>query len=235
MAKFINNLYAKDLKVALVSLLLILSTPAAAGDDNLCKPFEDAQIDKSLINTMLQAADDGHLYRIKQGSSRMGFCVNSPLGVVEAEFKNFKGGLALKDTRQDGHALVTIEVDSLDTNSFVIENMLKSESFFDSEEYPEILFVSSGMEWIGEKRAVLKGDLTMHGVTKPVAFYVDLLEAKDGKGEEMLTVKATTTIQRSEFGMYTLSPVVDDRVSLCMSIDAERYQNQEPVVASVEE
>jgi polyisoprenoid-binding protein YceI len=235
MAKFINNLYAKDLKVALVSLLLVLSTPAAAGDDNLCKPFEDAQIDKSLINTMLQAADDGHLYRIKQGSSRMGFCVNSPLGVVEAEFKNFKGGLALKDTRQDGHALVTIEVDSLDTDSFVIENMLKSESFFDSEEYPEILFVSSGMEWIGEKRAVLKGDLTMHGVTKPVAFYVDLLEAKDGKGEEMLTVKATTTIQRSEFGMYTLSPVVDDRVSLCMSIDAERYQNQEPVVASVEE
>ena len=235
MAKFINNLYAKDLKAALVSLLLVLSTPVAAGDDNLCKPFEDAQIDKSLINTMLQAADDGHLYRIKQGSSRMGFCVNSPLGVVEAEFKNFKGGLALKDTREDGHALVTIEVDSLDTDSFVIENMLKSESFFDSEVYPEILFVSSGMEWIGEKRAVLKGELTMHGVTKPVAFYVDLLEAKDGKDENMLTVKATTTIQRSEFGMYTLSPVVDDRVSLCMSIDAERYQNQEPVVASVEE
>ena len=235
MTKFINNLYAKDLKAALVSLLLVLSTPVAAGDDNLCKPFEDAQIDKSLINTMLQAADDGHLYRIKQGSSRMGFCVNSPLGVVEAEFKNFKGGLALKDTRQDGHALVTIEVDSLDTDSFVIESMLKSESFFDSEVYPEILFVSSGMEWIGEKRAVLKGDLTMHGVTKPVAFYVDMLEAKDGKGEEVLTVKATTTIQRSEFGMYTLSPVVDDRVSLCMSIDAERYQDKTPVVATVEE
>ena len=235
MIMFINNLFVKNLKAVLASLLLVLSTPVAAGDDNLCKPFEDAQIDKSLISRMLQAADDGHLYRIKQGSSRMGFCVNSPLGVVEAEFKNFKGGLALNDTREDGHALVTIEVDSLDTDSFVIENMLKSESFFNSEVYPQILFVSSGMEWIGEKRAVLKGDLTMHGVTKAVAFYVDMLEAKDGKGEDMLTVKATTTIQRSEFGMYTLSPVVDDRVSLCMSIDAERYQSQSPVVASVEE
>jgi polyisoprenoid-binding protein YceI len=235
MAKIMNNLITKDIKAVLASLLLVLSTPVVAGDDNLCKPFEDAQIDKSLINRMLQAADDGHLYRIKQGSSRMGFCVNSPLGVVEAEFKNFKGGLALADSREDGHALVTIEVDSLDTDSFVIESMLKSESFFDSEVYPEILFVSSGMEWIDEKRAVLKGDLTMHGVTKAVAFYVDLLEAKDGKGEEMLTVKATTTIQRSEFGMYTLSPVVDDRVSLCMSIDAERYQDQTPVVATVEE
>jgi polyisoprenoid-binding protein YceI len=235
MAKFFNNLFTKELKAVLVSLLLVLSTPVAAGEDNLCKPFEDAQIDKSLISRMLQAADDGHLYRIKQGSSRMGFCVNSPLGVVEAEFKNFSGGLALNDTREGGHALVTIEVDSLDTDSFIIENMLKSESFFDSEVYPEILFVSSGMEWIGEKRAVLKGDLTMHGVTKAVAFYVDMFGAKDGKGEDILTVKATTTIQRSEFGMYTLSPVVDDRVSLCMSIDAERYQSQAPVVASVEE
>lgn len=235
MAKFINNLFAKELKAVLVSLLLVISAPVIADDINLCKPFEDAEVDESLISRMLQAADDGHLYRIKQGSSRMGFCVNSPLGVVEAEFKNFSGGLALKDTKEDGHALVTIEVDSLDTDSFVIESMLKSESFFDSEVYPEILFVSSGMEWIGEKRAVLKGDLTMHGVTKPVAFYVDLLEAKDGKGEEVLTIKATTTIQRSEFGMYTLSPVVDDRVSLCMSIDAERYQSQEPVVAIAEE
>ena len=231
MDKFIKNLFTKNLKAVLASLLLGLSMPVVAGDDNLCSPFEDAQIDKSLISRMLQAAEDGHLYRIKQGSSRMGFCVNSPLGVVEAEFKNFKGGLALKDSQQDGQALVTIEVDSLETDSFVIEAMLKSESFFDSEVYPEILFVSSGMEWIGEKRAVLKGDLTMHGVTKSVAFYVDMFETKDGE-EDILTVKATTTIQRSEFGMYTLSPVVDDRVSLCMSIDAERYKANTPVVAS---
>jgi len=232
MIMYINNLFVKYLKAVLASLMLVLSMPVAADDVNLCKPFEAAQVDKNLISRMLQAADDGHLYRIKQGSSRMGFCVNSPLGVVEAEFKNFSGGLALKDTGEDGHALVTIEVDSLDTNSFVIESMLKSESFFDSEVYPEILFVSSGMEWISEKRAVLKGDLTMHGVTKAVAFYVDMFEAKDGAGEDILTVKATTTIQRSEFGMYTLSPVVDDRVSLCMSIDAERYQAKTPVVAS---
>ena len=232
MDKFINNLLPKYLKSVLASMLLVLSTPVVAVDDNICQPFEDAQVDKSLISQMLRAADDGYLYRIKQGSSRMGFCVNSPLGVVEAEFKNFSGGLALKDTGEDGHALVTIEVDSLDTDSFVIESMLKSESFFDSEVYPEILFVSSGIEWIGQKRAVLKGNLTMHGVTKEVAFYVDMFEAKNGGGEDVLTVKATTTIQRSEFGMYTLSPVVDDRVSLCMSIDAERYQANEPVVAS---
>jgi len=50
-------------------------------------------------------------------------------------------------------------------------------------------------------------------------------KAKNAQGEEILSVKATTSIQRSEFGMYTLSPMVDDRVSLCMSIDAYKYQS----------
>jgi polyisoprenoid-binding protein YceI len=64
----------------------------------------------------------------------------------------------------------------------------------------------------------------MHGVTKTVAFYVDLAKVKTEQGEEVITVKATTTIQRSEFNMHTLSPMVDDRVSLCMTIDAYKYK-----------
>lgn len=208
----------------ILGFLFSISISVYAGSDELCAPFENAEIDESLLSMMLQAARDGDLYRIKPGSSKMGFCVDSPLGKVEAEFRDFKGGLALKDVKQHGTALVTINVDSLETDSIVIQSMLKSESFFDTEQYPEILFVSTGMEWISDKKAVLKGDLTLHGVTKPVAFYVDLQKVKSAQGEEMLAVKATTTIQRSEFGMYTLSPVVNDRVSLCMMIDAYRYK-----------
>ena len=221
------TIFTKNIKIALLGLILgvSLSVPAHAGDDDLCAPFEDAQIDKNLLATMLRAAEDGHLYRIKPGSSKMGFCINSPLGKVEAEFLNFKGGLALKDSKQQGTAMVSIDVDSLETDSSLIEAMLKGESFFDSEQYPEIIFVSSGVEWINGKKAVLKGDLTMHGITKAVAFYLDMKKDKNAQGEEILNVKATTSIQRSEFGMYTLSPMVDDRVSLCMSIDAYRYQS----------
>ena len=223
----IMTIFTKNIKTALLGLILgvSLSVPAYAGDDDLCAPFEDAQIDKSLLATMLKAAKDGHLYRIKPGSSKMGFCINSPLGKVEAEFLNFKGGLALKDPKQQGTALVSIDVDSLETDSALIEAMLKGESFFDTEQYPEIIFVSTGVEWINDSKAVLKGDLTMHGITKAVAFYLDMKKAKNAQGEEILNVKATTSIQRSEFGMYTLSPMVDDRVSLCMSIDAYRYQS----------
>ena len=221
------TIFTKTIKTTLLGVILgvFMSAPVFAEDDQVCAPFEDSHVDKNLLASMLQAAEDGHLYRIKPDTSKMGFCINSPLGKVEAEFLSFKGGLALQDSKQQGTALVSIDVDSLETDSALIEAMLKSESFFDTEQFPEIIFVSTGVEWINDNKAVLKGELTMHGITKTVAFYLDMKKAKSAQGEDILTVKATTSIQRSEFGMHTLSPMVDDRVSLCMSIDAYKYQS----------
>jgi polyisoprenoid-binding protein YceI len=214
-----------NMKPVLLGTLMLAASVSAYAKDDVCAPFKDADIDQNMLSLMLQAAADGDLYRIKPGSSKMGFCINSPVGEVKAEFRNFKGGLALDDFMQQGASLVSIEVDSLETDSGLIEAMLKGESFFDTEQYPDIIFVSTGIEWMADKKAVLKGDLTMHGVTKAVAFYVELKKTETDYGVETVTVKATTTVQRSEFGMFTLAPMVDDRVSLCMSLDAYRYQS----------
>ena len=211
--------------VLLGTLMLATSVSAHARDDDVCAPFKDADIDQNMLSLMLQAAKDGDLYRIKPGSSKMGFCVNSPVGEVKAQFRIFKGGLALNDFVQQGASLVHIDVDSLDTDSGFIEAMLKSESFFDSEQYPDIIFVSTGIEWMSDNNGVLKGNLTMHGVTKAVAFFVELKKKETDYDVETVTVKATTTVQRSEFGMHTLAPAVDDRVSLCMSIEAYKHQS----------
>ena len=220
-----KSIISRSVKPFLLGLMLSLSTIAHAEEVAVCAPFKNAQIDQTKLAMMLKAADDGHLYRIKPGSSTMGFCVNSPVGVIKAEFHDFKGGLALKETKEQGSVMVNIAVDSLKVDSAIIGAMLKSESFFDSEQFPEIIFVSTAFEWINNEKAVFKGELTMHGVTKTVAFYVDLAKAKTAQGEEVITVKATTTIQRSEFNMHTLSSMVDDRVSLCMTIDAYKYKS----------
>ena len=212
------------LKPVLLALVLALPVSVHAEDATLCAPFKNAQIDQSKLKVMLSAAKDGDLYRIKPDSSKMGFCVNSPLGVIKAEFHDFKGGLALKETKEQGSVMVNIAVDSLKVDSAIVGAMLKGESFFDSEKFPDIVFVSTDFEWITDKRAVLKGDLTMHGVTKTVAFYVDLTKVKTVQGEEVFTIKASTTIQRSEFNMHTLTPMVDDRVSLCMTIDTYKHK-----------
>lgn len=207
----------------LIFALLLPLQPHAAVDDNLCAPFKDADIDHTLIETMLKSAIDGNLYRIKPSSSRMGFCVESSVGVVKGNFQKFNGGLSLKGN--DSQSMVTIDVASLDTNVIFIEQLLKSESFLDVEKHPDLIFVSTSFEWIDDNKAILKGMLTMRGVTKAVAFYVDITEVDGELGDsETIMVKATTTVHRAEFGMKSLSTMVDEKVNLCMSIEAEKYR-----------
>ena len=109
----------------------------------------------------------------------------------------------------------------------MLEYLLKSERFFDVENFPEILFVSTGFTWTTDTTGILKGDLTLHGVTRPVTFKVTVLPVKS-KGESgevagKVLVKAGAMIRRSDFGMDTLSRLVDDAVELCMSVEAVRY------------
>ena len=108
----------------------------------------------------------------------------------------------------------------------MIGNLIRSPRFFDVANYPEILFVSTDFEWISATRAELRGNLTLHGITRPVIFNVEVSAGGSkqvGEAENIL-VKATTTIRRSDFGMDTLSKLVSDFVQLCMSVEAKKYR-----------
>lgn len=208
-------------------LLLSAGLQGLAGEEEPCAAFLNGKVDLSRVEAMRAAAKGGHLYRIQPDTSRVGFCVNSEFAMVKAEFKDFQGGLTLwPDHPGDKEqAMVLVKTSSLDTGGSMIEYLLKSDRFFDVENYPEILFVSTGFSWTSETTGTLKGDLTLHGVTRPVIFNVILLPVKnqDDKDAGKVLVKAGTTIRRSDFGMDTLSRVVNDNVELCMSVEAIRY------------
>ena len=175
---------------------------------------------------MLSAADDGHLYRIQPATSRAGFCVDSEFSRVKAEFRNFQGGLSLwPDPGEDELVMIVIRAASLDVDGSMIEYMLKSQRFFDVENYPEILFVSTSIHWTSQTTAEMKGNLTLHGVTRVVTFQVLLtsMEKEPGSRVEKIVAKASTTISRSDFDMDALSQLVDDNVELCMSVEAIRH------------
>lgn len=215
---YINSLFA--------GLLLVLVSVPASAEPDVCAPFEDGIVDDSVLSSMLSAADQGHLYRIKPSTSRVGFCVESPIGTIQGQFKDFTGGLTFlqEDAATDEHALVKVNTASLETKGVFIESMLKGKKFFDVENYPEMLFVSTGFKWVSETEAVLLGRLTMHGVTRDVGFHVELIEEPgDSEDEQRILVRATTLIRRSEFGLTALSPMVSDSVSLCMSVEAVRH------------
>ncbi len=218
-----------SIKSVILGFVLAIFSASAIAETDVCAPFKDGVVNDAIVSKMLSAANDGHLYRIDPSSSKVGFCVDSPIGMIKGEFNDFTGGLTFlqENISKDEQALVMVKAASLESDGPFIESMLKGRKFFDVENFPKILFVSSGFKWVSETEAVLLGDLTMHGVTKAVGFHVELVEDQDdeelGDHEQRILVKATTRIRRSEFGLTALTPMVSDSVSLCMSVDAVRY------------
>jgi polyisoprenoid-binding protein YceI len=224
------NTILKRMLVALVVMGSLSLVSANAKDDDICAPFKNNKVDESLVASMLDAAESGYLYRINEDTSQVGFCVSSGWTEVKGDFHDFSGGLTLMPddnvtSRSGDQAMVIIRTASLDTRSTTVENLIKGESFFDVVKYPEILFVSHRFERTGRDTAKILGDLTVHGVTRPVTFQVTLTPVKQVGNNivERMLVKAKTTIQRSDFEMDKMSGLVSDTVTLCISAEAVRY------------
>jgi len=214
-------------RLVLAGLILQLPTPGFTAEDELCAAFKSGKVDSALLETMLSAAEQGHLYRIEQSTSRVGFCVDSQLARIEGKFTKFQGGMTLNPvSRANGQAMVLIKTASVETKSAFIKGMITGENFFDVERNPEILFVSRSMSWTSKDTAELKGDLTMRGITRPVIFHVTLvpLEGGDMKKADKFLVKASAGISRSEFGMKSLTSLISDDVHLCMTVRATKYE-----------
>jgi len=194
----------------------------------------DTEYDRKVTNMTVRLSE--YLYEIQQNTSKVEFRVDSPLGDIWVSFDDFNGHFAM--IRQDVHSspvIVDINAESLDTEAGFIGMMLKSESFFDVEQFPSMRFVGSGFEWYGDRRAILKGELTVQDVTRPVAFYVELVDADvDTLGSDIITVKASTTIKRSEFGIHSLLPIVSDDVNLYMSINAHKVDSSASMLSKLQ-
>ncbi len=217
----------KLLKQFAVVLTLLSVAVAVQAEEDVCAPFMEGKVDASLLATMISSAENGHLYRIQQTSSRVGFCVKSKLSRIEGSFTDFQGGISLTSGgKSDGQTMVLIKTNSLETEGSLVKHMIMGEDFFDVAHHPEVLFVSDGFKWTSPDTAVLKGKLTLRGITKPVIFNVKLtpLDDKQIAQAGRILVKATTSINRADFGMDSLEAVIEGDVQLCMSVEAVKYE-----------
>jgi polyisoprenoid-binding protein YceI len=213
--------------IAAIALLGNVVNGLASAEEP-CAPFKNSKVDQALVAMMLTAAEEGGLYLIQSSTSRVGFCADSLIGRVEAEFKVFQGGISLLASSQEhehGQTLVRIDTGSLQTSGKLVQNLIKGAGFLDVENFPEILFVSTGLAWTSRTEGLLAGLLTLHGTTRPVSFTLKLLGSNDSPLllSDQVEVKATTTIRPSEFGIDTLPEFVTDSVNLCMRVNAVRY------------
>jgi polyisoprenoid-binding protein YceI len=122
---------------------------------------------------------------------------------VDGSFKDFTG--EVKSDKPDFSDLsvnFTIQVASVNTEDDKRDGHLKSADFFDAAKYPTITFKSTSVKKISDKKLELEGDLTMHGVTKKVKWDVKYNGTiKDPYGNNRAGFKATTTINRKDYGV----------------------------------
>jgi polyisoprenoid-binding protein YceI len=118
----------------------------------------------------------------------------------------------------------TIDAKSVDTRVEMRDNDLRSPNFLDVEKYPTITFHSTQFKSPNTGKMQITGDLTIHGVTKPVVLDVDGPSGpmKDPWGNQRIGVTATTKINRKDFDVNGAPGVVGDEITI--TIDAELIQ-----------
>jgi polyisoprenoid-binding protein YceI len=121
---------------------------------------------------------------------------------------------------------VTIDAASVDTRNQQRDEALRGADFFDVGKFPTLAFKSKRVEKSGSGTLKMTGDLTIHGVTKEVAFDVTAPSkvVKDEMGHEHVAASATTTINRKDFGlvwnrMVESVPVVSDEVNIMLDVE----------------
>jgi polyisoprenoid-binding protein YceI len=128
---------------------------------------------------------------------------------------------------QTASVAARIRVLSINTSNERRDNDLRSGRFFAADSFPEIGFVSRSTQAVGEGRLRVTGDLTMHGVTRPVTLDVEVSPIQSGQRGRRIAFSAMTTIDRKDWGM-TFSPISEGLRSagdeIRITIDLEAIQ-----------
>ena len=118
---------------------------------------------------------------------------------------------------------VTIGVDTIDTGVQARDNDLKGAGYFDVANIPTATFTSTSVTRNGNDLSIA-GNLTLHGVTKPVVLTVEgpTAQVTDQRGKVHCGFSATATINRTDFGIAPKAPtaMVGDEVKLTIEVDA---------------
>jgi polyisoprenoid-binding protein YceI len=162
--------------------------------------------------------------------STVGFTVSHMVvSEVDGKFKTYTGKALLDESDLTKSTVeFSADVASIDTGDAKRDEHLKSPDFFDAAKFPKLTFVSTKITKAG-KGYKLKGNLTIHGVTKEVTLDATVSQAvKNPWGKQVRAVKITGKVKRSDFGLSwnkTLDQggvLVGDEVTLELKLEINK-------------
>jgi len=134
-------------------------------------------------------------------------------------------GVARIDAKDITRSTIDVSIDAagIDTGVAKRDAHLKSPDFFDVEKYPTLTFKSKHVKKAGDDKLKVVGDLTLHGVTREVELLVSgpSVEAKDPWGNTRRGAKATTRINRKDFGIVWNAPLDNGGLLIGEEVDIE--------------
>jgi polyisoprenoid-binding protein YceI len=147
---------------------------------------------------------------------------------VPGSFTKFTGTLTLdRDNLEKSTVTASIEIGSINTASDMRDNDLRGASYFDATKYPTMTFTSTAWKKGADKDSYeISGNLTLHGVTKPVVLKAKLLGFADGMspGSKVTGWEATAALKRKDFGIVGgvgADTFLGDDVAVTINIEAD--------------
>lgn len=141
-------------------------------------------------------------WTIDLAHSQIGFSIRHlSISKVKGLFEDFSGQITSDGTLEGTSVTAEIQAASVNTKVKDRDNHLRSADFFDVENFPTITFASTSIADNGDD-FVVTGDLTVHGVTRPISIEVEVGGmAKDAYGRTIAAAEGSTTIVREDFGL----------------------------------
>lgn len=169
-------------------------------------------------------------YRFDPSHSIIRFTVHQFLGTTVGKFTKFEGKIDIdRDHPEQSSVMAKIDVRSINTGIAKRDDHLRSADFFDVAKYPEITFTSHSVKQTAAKSGDIVGDLTMHGVTKPITLHVALISPISAAASRTLWAVTTEPLKRRDFGLtfgQTAEAVsgISQTVAIRIEIEATRTQ-----------
>lgn len=205
-----------------------MASPTVQMGTNLMKTFIRFGPLALLCTALSSVGLAGETYKFDQSGSAIGFSVHQFLGTTHGKFTKFSGKIEVdRDHPENSSVVARIDVRSIDTRIEKRDNHLRSAEFFNVEKYPEITFKSRSVKRTGPQSGDILGDLTMHGVTKPVTLHVKLLTSPKDERQTRWSV-TTEPLNRKEFNvMFSQSAESISGISQTVSINIEIQATRE--------
>ena len=201
----------------LIILLPLLWTAACA---NPAADAPKAVTNQASSTPAAQVA--GEKYSITPENSKIEFVGSKVTGKHDGSFGKFSGAIDWAGQPEKSRVSITMDVDSLTTDTPDLTKHLKTPDFFDAAKYPKSTFESTEIKTGGEKGAshTITGNLNLHGVTKSITFPATIA-ANSGA----ITVDSSFALNRKDFGINyagAADNLIRDDVVLKLSVRATK-------------